>query len=93
VAAMQSIKYPLYGIQFHPEKNPFEWKVFADRSFDGVEVVQMMANRLIEVARMNRNRFSSFEELDKVSIHNFNPQPTTMSFTEIYVFDEKPMDS
>ena len=34
VAAWEAKKYPFYGVQFHPEKSPFEWKVFADRSIE-----------------------------------------------------------
>ena len=32
VAIMESKEYPFYGVQFHPEKNMYEWKVVADRS-------------------------------------------------------------
>lgn len=35
VASVEAKKYPFYGVQFHPEKNLFEWKVFADRSLEG----------------------------------------------------------
>jgi hypothetical protein len=44
----------------------------------------------MEIARKNTNRFASFDELNKLSIYNFHTQPTTMSFTEIYVFNEIP---
>lgn len=47
VAYFEAKKYPFYGVQFHPEKNPFEWKVYADRSIEGVEVVQIMSNRFV----------------------------------------------
>lgn len=32
VTSFEARKYPFYGVQFHPEKNMFEWKVYADRS-------------------------------------------------------------
>ena len=32
VSVMEAKKYPFYAVQFHPEKNLYEWKVFADRS-------------------------------------------------------------
>lgn len=81
VASFEAKKYPFYGVQFHPEKNMFEWKVFADRSLEGVEVVQILSNRFIEVARKNKNSFASADEFTKASIYNFHTQPTTMSFT------------
>jgi gamma-glutamyl hydrolase len=36
VSSYQGLKYPFYGVQFHPEKNPFEWKVFADRTLEAI---------------------------------------------------------
>ncbi len=33
VALWEARQYPFYGIQAHPEKNSFEWKIYADRSF------------------------------------------------------------
>lgn len=68
----------------------FEWKVYADRSLEGAEVVQIISNRFVEIARYNKNRFASPEEFTKASIYNFKTQPTDMSFTEIYVFNETP---
>lgn len=32
ISAAEAKDYPIYGIQFHPEKNLFEWKVSAARS-------------------------------------------------------------
>ena len=26
ISAIEGKEYPFYGLQFHPEKNPFEWK-------------------------------------------------------------------
>jgi gamma-glutamyl hydrolase len=90
VSSIQAKSYPFYGVQFHPEKNPFEWKVFADRSLEGIEVAQILVNRFMEIARKNTNKFASAEEFTKISIYNFRTEPTTMSYTEIYAFKETP---
>jgi gamma-glutamyl hydrolase len=39
--------YPFYAVQFHPEKNLFEWKVAADRSDSGAEIVQILSNKFV----------------------------------------------
>lgn len=59
VAGWQAKNYPFFGVQFHPEKNPFEWKVYADRSLEAIEVVQIISNRFVEIARQGKNRFAS----------------------------------
>jgi gamma-glutamyl hydrolase len=51
--------YPFYGVQFHPEKNLFEWKVYADRSDSGAEIVQILSNRFVEQARQSKGSFSN----------------------------------
>ncbi len=47
-----------------------------------------MSNKFIEKARQSKNSFSSYEEYQKLSIYNYHPTPTTMSFTNIYRFNE-----
>lgn len=89
VAAFEARRYPFYGVQFHPEKSPFEWKINADRSLEAMEVTQILSNRFVEVARQNKNRFSSAEELTKASIYNFQANPDDY-FTQVYIFDEIP---
>ena len=91
VAVMEAKDYPFFGVQFHPEKNLYEWKVFADRSAEGSEVVQIMSNRYIDYARKNSNRFENAKEFTDKSIYNYKTQQSTKySFTEIYVFNETP---
>lgn len=94
VAAVEAKNYPFYGVQFHPEKNMFEWKISADRSIEGVEVVQIMSNNFVEKARANKNSFSNDGDFQKLSIYNYQTHPTSqMSFSQIYVFPEKPHSS
>ena len=90
VASLEAKKYPFYSVQFHPEKNPFEWKIFADRSLEAIEVVQIISNRFVEVARQNKNRFASAKEFTDKSIYNYHTSTNDDSFTEIYIFNEIP---
>ena len=84
--------YPFFGVQFHPEKNLFEWKVYADRSESGAEIVQIISNKFVEMARKSKNSFSSDQEFLSLSIHNYKISTTTMSFVRIYVFNEDTRD-
>jgi gamma-glutamyl hydrolase len=88
VSTLEAKQYPFYAVQYHPEKNLFEWKVKAVRSDSGAEIVQILSNRFVDVARQNKNRFSSYEEFKKLAIYNYEAHATTMSFTLIYTFAE-----
>lgn len=94
VTTVEAKQYPFFGVQFHPEKNLFEWKVYADRSRDGIEAIQTMSNLFVDIARASPNRFSSPDEFAKLSIYNYQThQSDHASFTEIYIFPEKPTSS
>jgi gamma-glutamyl hydrolase len=88
LSAFEAKDYPFYAVQFHPEKNLFEWKVLADRSDSGVEIVQILSNKFVEQARNSKNTFGNDADFMKASIYNHRTQATTMSFTSIYLFNE-----
>lgn len=95
ISGAESKEYPIYGVQFHPEKNLFEWKVYADRSESGAEVVQILSNKFVEKARASKNKFNSPEEFYAASIYKYKTQLSTQSFSEIYLFHEvnKPQEN
>ncbi len=43
-------KYPFYGVQWHPEKNVFEWTTHEDipHSLPAVQAAQAMANFFVQ---------------------------------------------
>jgi hypothetical protein len=48
-------------VQFHPEKNLYEWRIAACRTDEGAEISQILSNKFVEYARANKNRFDSLE--------------------------------
>ena len=38
IASLEGKELPVYGVQYHPEKNSFEWKVNADHNIYAVEL-------------------------------------------------------
>lgn len=55
VSSMESRSFPFYGVQFHPEKNIFEWlpKQKTAHSFDAVKASQYFANFFVNEGMMN----------------------------------------
>jgi len=49
VSSVESKKYPFYAVQFHPEKNLYEWtrKENIPHSFDAIQSSQYFANFFI----------------------------------------------
>ncbi|XP_078543376.1 gamma-glutamyl hydrolase [Lissotriton helveticus] len=91
VSTMEAYKYPIYGAQWHPEKNPYEWKSpsSTSHSLQAIRVAFYMASFLVSEARKNYHHFVEKEEEMKALIQNYNPVYTAniSVFDQIYFFD------
>jgi gamma-glutamyl hydrolase len=86
-------RYPIFGVQWHPEKNGFEWRINTTipHTKDAIEVMQYMANFLTDQARQNTNHFDSIEDELKYLIYQYTPEFMDLdesNFQQIYFFYE-----
>ena len=88
ISSFESKKYPFYATQFHPEKNLYEWSVYADRTQTGNEIIQMLSNKFVEKARQSKNKFANDNEFFAMSIYKYDAKIVGTYFTQIYVFKE-----
>ncbi|XP_017269574.1 gamma-glutamyl hydrolase [Kryptolebias marmoratus] len=89
VSTVEAYDYPIYGTQWHPEKNAFEWsRSYIPHSPAAVKTTFYVAEFFVGEARRNFHRFESKEEENKALIYNYNPvyTGTTSSFEQIYYF-------
>ncbi|NXE92120.1 GGH hydrolase, partial [Menura novaehollandiae] len=91
ISTMEAYRYPIYGIQWHPEKNPFEWKNSSGipHSPSAVRAAYYMADFFVNEARKSLHHFSSEDEETKELIYNYNPvyTGTFSAFQQTYFFD------
>ncbi|KRX09916.1 hypothetical protein PPERSA_05308 [Pseudocohnilembus persalinus] len=88
VTTIQAYNYPFYGVQFHPEKANFEWKVPANHTLDAVLNSQYYADFFVQECRQNNQQFISEELADSMVIYNFQPvHLESSSFEQIYFFE------
>jgi len=86
VCLIESKQYPIYGSQFHPEKNHLEWRLYrnTNHTYNAVQLSQYFANFFVNETRKN-NR--TFPDLQKYIIYNYNAVPVAeSSFNAIYIF-------
>ncbi|CAF0729107.1 unnamed protein product [Adineta ricciae] len=91
ISTIESRRYPIFGVQWHPEKNAFEWRVNTTipHSRDAIEVMQYTANFFAEQARQNTNHFDSLQDELKYLIYQYTPEFMGLDvshFQQIYFF-------
>ncbi|KAL6493750.1 Gamma-glutamyl hydrolase 1 [Orobanche gracilis] len=73
VSTAQARRYPVTAVQWHPEKNAFEWASSSiPHSEDAIQVTQNVANFFVREARLSKHRPSSEEVLNNL-IYNYSP--------------------
>ncbi|KAL0406718.1 UNVERIFIED_CONTAM: Gamma-glutamyl hydrolase 2 [Sesamum latifolium] len=89
VSTVQACRYPVTAVQWHPEKNAFEWGLSRiPHSEDAIQVTQHVANFFIREARMSINRPPAKKVLDNL-IYNYSPTycgKAGRGFDEVYIF-------
>ncbi|XP_058499102.1 gamma-glutamyl hydrolase-like [Solea solea] len=88
-STLEAYDYPIYVVQWHPEKNAFEWSnpVIAHCP-SAVKTSFLMAEFFVGEARKNFHRFESEEEERKALIYNYSTVYTgpVCGFEQTYFF-------
>jgi len=90
VSGWESKKYPIYGIQWHPEKNPFEWNLQESlpHSPEAVMVAQYMSNFFVSESRKNNHHFKNIAQETAALIYNYSPVFTNTDFEQCYFWSQ-----
>ena len=91
LSSVEGYKYPVYGLQWHPEKSNFLWNMKYQgiaHDFAAIRVSQHFANFFISEARKSKHTFPSVELEAKSLINNFPVWYFADStFEEMYLFN------
>lgn len=90
ISGWESKKFPIYGTQWHPEKNPFEWTLQENlpHSPDAILVTQYMSNFFVSETRKNNHSFSNVNEETAALIYNYSPVFTNTDFEQCYYWNQ-----
>ncbi|XP_060064224.1 gamma-glutamyl hydrolase-like [Ylistrum balloti] len=90
ISTFEAKKYPIYGVQWHPEKVPYDWDLGDALSHTkrGVKVTQYFANFFVEECRKSAHQFPDMDTLLSTLISNYNPHfSKDKRFQEDYYFN------
>ena len=92
VSTIEAYEYPIYAVQWHPEKPLYEWRPDEDidHSYASILANQHMANFFVNECRKNGNSFVNENELNnRWLIYNYNALYSYSwepDFEQIYYF-------
>mmetsp|Transcript_11220 Transcript_11220/g.20788 ORF Transcript_11220/g.20788 Transcript_11220/m.20788 type:complete len:321 (+) Transcript_11220:32-994(+) len=91
VSTIEAFKYPIFGTQWHPEKNSFEWYQTdgiyyeaINHSPEAVYITQYVSNFFVGQARQSNHKFSDPNEENDRLIYNYQKSKAGPSFVETY---------
>lgn len=88
VAVIEHKKYPIFGVQFHPEKNRFEHhaSVIADREEEALSICDQMANMFLSQIKKGNSRKT--RQMQDWILQERSMRYTLYVETNVGVFDE-----
>ncbi|XP_028170227.1 gamma-glutamyl hydrolase A-like [Ostrinia furnacalis] len=94
IATVEHTRYPFYGVQFHPEKNAFEWKLSKgyNHSRNAIKANKYFMDFFVNECRRSLHAFESAAEENEYAIYNFEAKFTGVlgsQHHEIYFFEPR----
>jgi len=91
ISTMEGINFPVYGAQWHAEKNQFEWwsQEVINHSADAIEAMQYFSRFFVNEARLSNHHFSTPGEEEAALIYQWSPLYTediVSDFEQAYVW-------
>lgn len=89
ISTIESKQYPFVGLQFHPEKNAYEWERNDPHSQSAIYSARYFYDWFVNECRKNNHTFQDKETLNDELIYNY---PTTYvgklnyTFEQVYFF-------
>lgn len=94
VSAVEHKHYPYYAVQFHPEKNVYEWPSSKAilHTRNAIKASQFFAEFFVDEARQSTHSFKTKEDANRYLIYNWSPvfagRNESSTLMQIYRFSE-----
>lgn len=91
ISMIEAKDYPFVGLQFHPEKNAYEWEQNDPHSWSAIYSARFFYDSFVNECRRNNHSYTNKSMLENELIYNY---PTTYvgklkkKFDQVYFFNE-----
>lgn len=85
---MEGNKYPFYGVQFHPEKQAFNFAPSTNIQHDPLAITfnRYFADFFVNECRQNTNKFQSYEQETDQIVENYKLITTPNYNSNVFLF-------
>jgi gamma-glutamyl hydrolase len=93
IGSVEGKKYPIYAVQYHPEKVRYERNIPSNNTVNSNEAFVMskkLADFFIEETRKNKQKISDSELNEYLMIKVFTEEPVHYHSAWVYLFKKKP---
>ncbi|XP_050421608.1 gamma-glutamyl hydrolase A-like [Adelges cooleyi] len=92
ISTIEGIKYPFIGLQFHPEKNAYEWERGDPHNWDAIITARYFYDFFLNKCRKNKHKYFSKKKLKRDLIYNYQQtyvgNVTNAMFEQVYFFSD-----
>jgi len=91
IAAMEAKDYPIYTVQYHPERVLSEWKNKShfDHPDESAQAVLVQAMFFVSEARKNMQGFKAAESLERFLLSNHEQVYFNITWPRVHFYDKK----
>ncbi|XP_050544522.1 gamma-glutamyl hydrolase B-like [Daktulosphaira vitifoliae] len=90
ISSIEAKNYPFVGLQFHPEKNAYEWERNDPHDWDAIYSARFFYDWFLNECRQNKHKYINEEELKAEIIYNYPEthvgNDTYAMFEQVYFF-------
>jgi len=90
VSSIEAFEFPIFGVQWHPEKIPYEFSkdIHCNHDPENVEISFHIAAFFVNECRKSQQIFASKEVLNELLIYNYKPLYSGLGETKLNVFEQ-----
>uniref|UniRef100_A0A3B4AAD1 folate gamma-glutamyl hydrolase n=1 Tax=Periophthalmus magnuspinnatus TaxID=409849 RepID=A0A3B4AAD1_9GOBI len=96
ISTFEAYDYPIYGVQWHPEKNPYEWtRDFYVHTPNSIKMTFYFADFFVNEARKSKHTYENEKMIRDLLIYRYHPNytgETTSVFEQKYYFYGRDQD-
>jgi len=88
ITSYEVSNYPLFGVQFHPEKTSFEWHITTDRSDYAVSATRKLGANFVKECRKNSHVVTDKALIKSLGVYNYMIMGPKNGYSQLFYFSK-----